>query len=385
MPLDPRKFLILTLLPLAAGCQRIGMEMDVAAVRMDQAQAQLEGRQYIRPGLEPLYAPKPPGPPEDALSAPPVPPEVDYVPFPPGRLPPEQAEVLLAGDPMALRFLAVKALSQRGLLPVEDAGQRKDTNLGALLPLTVPQPPAAGLEAPIPPLADIVSRFEGLSAPKRGNQNPRVSERDFLADTLLPKAPPRRQQYAPPDINSARKVQDRLGRLEDAGLITPEQRAEESKAVDTLVGGGALPETLEPPKAAEPPKPKKKAASGRGNRMPGGVSGKLEIIPSPYGVDAPKLAAGAKGPAGVHLLSMGSAGHGDKAWDALVKEHTELNGLGHTVARADLGELGVTYRLIAGPMDPAQAESLCATLKPRGQSCTPTPFPPTHSPNEAGK
>lgn len=376
MPPFPRKLPFLLLLPLVAGCQRLEMEMDAASARMDEFQAKREGRQYIRPGLEPLYAPRPQAP-EDVLSPAPVPPDADYVPFPPGRLTPEQAEILLAGDPMALRFLAVKALAQRGLLPVEDAGQRKDSNLAALLPLTVPQPPAADLETPIPPLADMISRFEGLSAPKRGNQNPRASERDFLADTLLPKAPARRQQYAPPDLASARKVQDRLGRLEDSGLITPEQRAEESKALDTLMSGGALPEVLEPPKAAEPPKPppKKAAAAGRGNRMPGGVSGRLEIVPSPYGVEAPRLAAGAKGPAGVHLLSMGSAGHGDKAWEALVKEHAELNGLGHTVARADLGELGVTYRLLAGPMDPAQAESLCAALKPRGQSCTPTPFP----------
>ncbi len=381
MPLHLRKLLFLALLPLVAGCQRLEMEMDIANARMDEFQAKREGRQYIRPGLEPLYAPKPPKP-EDMLSPAPVAPDGDYVPFPPGRLTPEQAEILLAGDPMALRFLAVKALAQHGLLPVEDAGQRKDTNLGALLPLTVPQPPAAGLEAPLPPLAEVIDRFAGLSTPRRGDQTPRATERDFLADTLLPKAPGRRQQYAPPDIASARKLQERLGRLEDAGLITPDQRAGESKAIEQLVSGGTLPEVLQPPPVAEPPKPARKPAAtgGRGNRMPGGVSGRLEIIPSPPGVEPPRLTAAAKGPAGVHLLSMGSAGHGDKAWDALVKEHAELAALGHTVARADLGELGVTYRLIAGPMEPAQAESLCATLTPRGQSCTPTPFP-----TEAGK
>jgi hypothetical protein len=41
-----------------------------------------------------------------------------------------------------------------------------------------------------------------------------------------------------------------------------------------------------------------------------------------------------------------------------------------------LGDLGTTYRLIAGPLDPAAAEALCKTLLPQGQACTPTPFPP---------
>lgn len=369
-----RKFLIVALLPLLAGCQRVQLEMDSLATHLDQAQARADGRPYIRPGLEPLYAPQSPPPELEPLPTP-VPPPPEAVPFPAGTLSPEQAEILLAGDPMALRFLALKQLTAQGLVPVAEAEARKDANLGALLPLSAPLPPAAGLEAPIPPLKEVAGRFGGLGTGAiRGNPASWSAERDFLTDSLLPKVPARRQPYSPPDIASARKLQDRLGRLEDAGLITPEQRAGETAAVDKLIAGGTLPEVVEPPKPPAKPKPVKKA-SGRGNRMPGGVSGKLEVIPSPPGVDAPKLTTGAKGPAGLHLLSMGSAAHGDKAWEALVKEHAELAGLGHTVSRADLGDLGVTYRLVAGPVDAAQAESLCATLRMRGQACTPTPFP----------
>lgn len=299
-------------------------------------------------------------------------------PFPSGRLSHEQAEAVLAGDPMALRFLALKALTERGLLPAGDCAARRDANLGALLPLTAAMPPAAGLELPIPPLTVVIARFDSLGAGhERGNPETRLAERDFLADALLPREPEQRQPYAPHDMTSARKVQDRLGRLEDAGLITPDQRARETEAVDRLMAGGTLPEDVaaiaKPP--PEPPRKKAAAPAGRGNRMPGGVSGRLEVIPSPPKVEPPRLAAGAQGPAGAHLLSMGSSSHGDKAWEALVKEHGELAGLGHAVSRADLGDLGVTYRLIAGPMDPAQAESLCAALKGRGQTCIPTPFP----------
>lgn len=375
MPFDPRKFLMVAMVPLLAGCMDMQTEFDMLSERLERTHAAVTGEPYHRPGLQP-YGGKPAiaSPAKEAPPPQPMPPARELVPFPVGTLTPEQAEVLLAGDPMALRFLALKQLTARGLIPVDEAAARKQANLGALLPLTAPEPPAAGLEAPIPPLAQVMDRFGGLgTGAVRGNGATRAAESAFLAESLLPKAPAKRQPYSPPDIVSARKLQDRLGRLEDAGLVTPEERAGETEAVDKLIASGALPEVLAPPKPPE--KPKKKTAGGRGNRMPGGVSGRLEIIPSPPGVEAPKLASGAKGPAGVHLLSMGSAAHGDKAWEALTKEHAELAGLGHTVSRADLGELGVTYRLVAGPVDAAQAESLCATLRPRGQACTPTPFP----------
>ncbi|NFV81980.1 SPOR domain-containing protein [Magnetospirillum aberrantis] len=375
MPFVPRKVLVMALLPVLVGCQRMQLGLEAMGSDLDKAQARVEGRRYVPPGLNQFYGDAPMPPAADTPMEPPPPPPTEYVPFPEGRLAPEQAEILLAGDPMALRFLTLKALAQRGLLPVEEAGRRKDANLAALLPLSVSQPAAAGLEAPIPPLRQMVDKFQRLHTGPQSAALMREAERAFLADALLPERPTRRQPYSPPDIVSARKLQDRLGRLEDSGLITPEQRAGETAAIDKLVAGGTLPQELLPPPPPAPPKPKPVTAKGRGNRMPGGVSGRLEIIPSPPGVEAPKLAAGATVPAGIHLLSMGSAGHGDKAWEALVKEHPELTGLGHTVSRADLGELGVTYRLIAGPMEPAKAEVLCAALKTRGQSCTPTPFP----------
>lgn len=367
-----------SMLPLLAGCAAMQEQMDDLQADRDKAALREQGP-VIRPGLESLYGkPAEPAPLLAASPHPaPIPPPADTLPFPPGRLAIPQAETLLAGDPMALRFLAMKGLAAQGLVPVTDAAQRRDDNLGALLPLTAPLAPAAGLERPIPPVGQVMDEMARLAAGKaRGSDDSRAAERDFLVDRLLPKAPARRQPWGPQDIASARTLQERLGRLEDAGLITPEQRAAETAAMDALIAGGKLPETAPVAIAPPPPKPKPvKKAAGRGARMPGGVSGQLVVIPSPPEVTAPKLAPDSKAPAGVHLLSMGTASHGDRAWETLKKEHAELAGLGHTVQRADLGELGVTYRLIAGPMDTARAEQLCATLTPRGQSCTPTPFP----------
>lgn len=375
MSLRRRMILMAAVLPLAAGCAKVNSTADELQARVDKYHAD---RAFYRPGLEPINSTSPQlrsveEPPPDFVAPPP-----EQLPFPQGRLNAAQAETLLAGDFMAQRFLALKRLAEMGVVPVDDAAARKDSNMGALLPLTAAKPPATGLDRPIPPVGEVVERVADLARPKKaGDDRSRAAERGFVLDSLLPKQPAARQQYAPPDLFSLRKLKERLGWLEDSGLVTPEERTRETAALDDLAAGGTLPELFSPPQPPEPvkPKPKKKAGLGRGQRMPGGVSGRLEVIPSPPGVEAPKLAAGAKGPAGVHLLSMGTAIHGEKAWDALKKEHPELAELGYKVSRADLGDLGATYRLVAGPLEPVQAEKLCATLKPRGQTCTPTPFP----------
>lgn len=374
MSLRRRMILMAAVLPLAAGCANVNTAINDLGAHVDKFEAD---RAPVRPGLEPIYSNHSPPKSGPVADEPQAAPSSGPPPFPQGRLDTVQAETLLAGDPMALRFLALKRLNEMGAVPADEAAARKDANMGALLPMTAAMPPAAGLERPMPALGEVVKRFADLKANKGpGDDRSRAAERGFMLDSLLPKQPAARQQYSPPDLSSVRKLKERLARLEDAGLVAPEERTRETMALDDLAAGGTLPELFNPPAPPEPPKPtKKKATSGRGQRMPGGVSGKLEVIPSPPGVEAPKLAAGAKGPAGVHLLSMGTAVHGEKAWDALKKEHPELAELGYKVSRADLGDLGATYRLVAGPLEPAQAEKLCATLKPRGQTCTPTPFP----------
>ncbi|CAA7618285.1 SPOR domain-containing protein [Magnetospirillum sp. UT-4] len=364
---------LVALLPLAAACTDV-----IARSEADLLEAQLQlDRKMVRPGLENLPTPQP-----DAMEPPPpvpMPLSDAASPFPSASIDLAAAERLLAGDPMALRFLALKELAQRGLVPPSEAAVRRDANLGALLPLTAPQPPAAGLDRPIPPVAEVADRFDRLWRGKDKDRGGGAAERGFMLDQLLPAAPARREALAPPDVASARKVAQRTGRLKDAGLITASERDGELLALEGLIASEALPEVLAPPapQVVAKPKPKKKTAAGagRGQRMEGGVSGRLEVIPSPPGVEAPKLPAGFGGPVGVHLLSMGSATHGDKAWEALKTEFPDLATLSFKVAKADLGELGATYRLIAGPLDQAAADKLCAALKGKGQTCTPTPFP----------
>lgn len=368
-----RTLVTAALAPLLAGCADLVARMEATAGQIER----LVDPSTPRPGLEglasasgPLPLPEPEPPPTL-----PVPPPAAALPFPTGARPTAEAEPLLAGDPMALRFLALKMLAEQGLAPLDEVAARKDGNIGALLPLTAPLPPAAGLDRPIPPLDQVVDRFAQLPRDK-GTEATRAAERGFMLDALLPKAPAARMPLSPADQQAARLAEARLGRLREAGLITRSEHEAEAAALAALAP--TLPEILVPPPPAPPPKKKKAVASGtgRGARFPGGVSGKLEVVPSPLGVKAPAVAAGFTGPVGVHLLSMGSAGHGDKAWEALKKEFPELAPLSFKVSRADLGELGATYRLVAGPLDSAAAaDKLCAALVAKGQTCQPTPFP----------
>lgn len=325
-----------------------------------------------RPGLKPWYAkqdeakPLPP-----AVAPPPQPPPPAPLPFPPARVAGTEAERLLEGDPIALRFLILREAAEDGQVPAADALARIAANKGALLPLSQAQPPASGLDQPVPPAAGILARLRALNAGQaRGDADSRARERAFLLDSLLPAQPAARELLTPPDAVAARQLLNRLIRLEAAGLIDADEHARERQAIEALLASGRLPETLAstlPPPPPPPPKPRKTAPKR------GPFAG---IIPTPAKAELPRLTPEYKGPAGIHLLSMAAPGNADKAWAALQKEFPELGPLSFKVAKADLGDLGVTYRLIAGPLDAPAAEQMCGALRAKGQGCTPTPMPP---------
>lgn len=299
--------------------------------------------------------------------------EVRTSAFPPAVWNFETAQDYLRDDPAALRFLMMRHLDEHSLVPSTEALARRDVNLGALLPLTSTTAPAKGLDRSTPDPLAVMLHFKTL--PANGMQ------RDFVLDNILPRNPSQWERYAPKDKVSAKLASTRLGRLVNAGLISEDQAKAEDEALTAL--SATLPEVFVPPAAAAPkPKPKATAGSGSGTgagvagrRLSGGVTGHLVVIPSPKELEAAPLAANAKVPAGLHLMSMGQADQGERAMTALKARFPDLAPLGHRVERADLGELGVTYRLIAGPIDSAdKARALCVQLKALGQSCTPTPF-----------
>lgn len=368
---------LLMLLPLLPACSAVESHVLSTVTKLEQGM----DSNKPRPGLEPLHQPANP-PADPAYIPPPVVPEAQDLPFLPRLLTHTEAEALLAGDPAALRFLTIRRLAEIGLIPPADAGERIQTNLAALLPLTTAQPPAVGLFVPAMAPSEMENIIRDL-----WNQPHTQGQRDFLVNNVLPKEPKQREPLFIPDKESGRRALARLDRLYQSGLISRSQKDEELAALNALLGGNSLPESLvaqappEPVKPVAPKKPGRGSGSGTGSakpmeRLQGGVTGELKVIPSPMEINAPTLPAGFTGQAGIHLLSMGSASHAEQAWKSLTSEHPQLAALTYKVVRADLGELGVTHRLIAGPLSPANAAEICAGLKPKGQTCQPTPFPP---------
>ena len=70
---------------------------------------------------------------------------------------------------------------------------------------------------------------------------------------------------------------------------------------------------------------------------------------------------------GTHYVQIGavkSAAAAEKGWGAYKAEYSPvLTGLDHRIQRADLGEKGIYFRIQAGPVPKAKADSICAQIK----------------------
>lgn len=85
---------------------------------------------------------------------------------------------------------------------------------------------------------------------------------------------------------------------------------------------------------------------------------------------APAPAATASGAWVAQLAALKSEADAQAAWKRLQNANKDiLGGLSSDIVRADLGAKGVFWRLRAGPVDEAQARSICAALAKRNQGC----------------
>ncbi len=266
---------------------------------------------------------------------------------------------VIAADPEAQRFLLLRQLVEAGLVTPEEAGTRRNANMGALLPYSAP-PPAAGLGRPVA-LRDIADRLSRLSVPAAGMPpSVRQAERDFLMDSLLPAEPALRTPPArldPTALATGRRRVDDLARL---GLVEHDEHQREMAAI--IAAERTLANTPPPP---PPPPPKKKPVKKKPAIPDGGVPGATKPGDIPGGTQP----FNPKGTLGLHLLSMASPTMTDKAVEALKKEYPELAPLEFKAVKTDIPDLGTTYRLMAGPLSGADAETLCRALRGKGQSC----------------
>ncbi|WNJ98968.1 SHOCT domain-containing protein [Thalassospiraceae bacterium LMO-JJ14] len=252
------------------------------------------------------------------------------------------------------RFATLKALRDQGLITQDEYNQRRQSSIGALLPLTSP-PPAAGLDRPVPTTEQISARLRAIGRAlemRAISVSQHSAERNMILDAMMPSAPVMvAEPTAPPrGLMEGADAIRRLEKLRDAGYITADEYARERQAIELSV----------------------QSAAGPG--QPAGTMAKAAPAPEAQ----PMAAKAAPKPSGpqpaVHLASYRSAKQAESGWLQIKRAHGNVLGsLDHEVSRVTLGSKGTYYRLKAGPLPSvSEAKSLCSQLKKRRQFCDTT-------------
>jgi hypothetical protein len=267
------------------------------------------------------------------------------------------------------RFETMRVLRDQGLVTPDEYAVRRQTNIGALLPLTSP-PPAAGLDRPVPGTQEIVGRLRAIGRAlemRALTVSQHTAERSMIVDALMPATPLMTAPPAPPPqglMEAADRVR-KLEQLRDAGYITSDEYTRERVAVERAL----LPAPVVPTVAAAAPP----ATTSPPDRKAVGAPVSLAAPSTGAAAGAADNAAGIR-PA-VHLASYRSRKDADRGWTQLRRAYQGLlDGLGPEITQVDLGpDRGLYFRLNAGPMESeAAAADLCRELERRHQYCKPT-------------
>ncbi len=254
------------------------------------------------------------------------------------------------------RFGTLKALRDQGLITQDEFNQRRQSNIGALLPLTSP-PPAAGLDRPVPTTEQISARLQAIGRAlemRAISVSQHAAERNMILDAMMPSAPvmvanPTAQ---PRGLMEGADAVRRLEKLRDAGYISADEYARERKAIEMSVQAASTP--------AQP------AAASTGQ----------PVSPAPAAEKmAAKEATTKSGPQpAVHLASYRSAKGAESGWVQIKRAQGNLLGsMEHEVSKVTIGSKGTYFRLKVGPLPSVEdARALCQQLKKRRQYCDPT-------------
>jgi hypothetical protein len=260
---------------------------------------------------------------------------------------------------VASRFRILKRLLDLGLLTPEEYARRRAANLGALLPFSAP-PPARGLERPVPSDAAVIDRLHALATAVENREMSAAAEgeeRGVILDALLPAQPAvtALPPLPPKDMLEEGQAIGRLQRMLAAGLVTPEEAAQEKAGLDhayeTQLAGAQVEGT---------------ATGLRYGSLP----------PVQPAVTAQSLAAANGTTWGVSLSRVKTQAAASKEWER-IRGHfpEELGSRQFTARRVDLRGGAVRWRVIAGPLtDKEQAVKLCRTLKLHRQACDPVTY-----------
>ncbi len=246
------------------------------------------------------------------------------------------------------RFSTLKALRDQGLITAEEYSRRRQTNVGALLPLTSP-PPAAGLDRSVPTTEQITGRLRAIGRAlemRAISVSQHSAERGMILDAMMPSAPVVVADPAvpPKGLMEAADAVRRLEILRNDGFISSDEYSRERQAIEL---------------AMRPNSPTQERSTKLTKPNLGAI-GTVE-----------KKAKPKKPSTAVHLASYRSIKQAEQGWARIKRSHRSILGkLQHEVSKVNLGKKGVYYRLKAGPFkNLASAKRACGKLKRRRQFC----------------
>ena len=134
------------------------------------------------------------------------------------------------------RFSTLKALRDQGLITAEEHTRRRQTNIGALLPLTSP-PPAAGLDRSVPTTEQITGRLRAIGRAlemRAISVSQHAAERNMILDAMMPSAPVvvANPAVPPKGLMEAADSVRRLEKLRNDGFITSDEYSRERQAIE---------------------------------------------------------------------------------------------------------------------------------------------------------
>lgn len=247
------------------------------------------------------------------------------------------------------RFSTLRALKEQGLVTEAEFNQRRQTNIGALMPLTSP-PPAAGLDRSVPSTEQISGRLHAIGRAlemRAISVSQHAAERSMILDAMMPSAPVvvANPGIPPRGLMEAADSVRRLEQLKNNGYISSAEYGRERQAIELSM------------RPVAPAAPAASAASPVALAKPSAMEKQMSG-PQP----------------GVHLASYRSLKQAERGWAQIRRAHQSVIGsMTHEVTKVNLGRKGTYYRLKAGPVaSSGAARNVCSQLKRRRQFCEPS-------------
>jgi len=298
------------------------------------------------------------------------------------------------------RFVALTRLFDAELITEDEYDDRREANLGLLLPLTKPTS-SIDLERQPPRVRDIVERFNTINLFKQAGALDLVAydlERNAILEGLMPLPQNKRHTIATvnPEALDPEAHQEWLDRLLATELITPREYNAESEVLIGLyspaagIDEGADTSTSSPLSMNDRPMTvMDEDAIAQVEALAEQAAMAMQVAALVSGVqnDAVEGDADTGGVTlamaasvtrvNIHLALSRTPESAQRSWDELQQANgLALDGLIPRVSRVDLGgDKGIFFQLSAGPLaDITSAEQVCDELLSRDYYCAPLIF-----------